>query len=882
MGYKPTITKIDAFDATKGTTVYFGWRGNAAFANELIIKNSETLDEVYRYRTERQMGLYHEMNIAEGATESFINGKLYQATLIVYDKDGVASNESDPITFWCFSTPTFEITNDFVNTGILTMSSVYLTFKYKQDENETLNEYTVKLYDSNNQLLHQSKTYNTSISDGELVYRIEGLQNTHEYKVCVEGITIHGMEVNTDYVLFSIKYDKMGAGALVNLKDIGDGKISIGSNFKILDATAYPDIPKYIDNEEVDLRKSGSYVEFDDGFIVDGNYECKVAFRAPSIGNLYTMKNVQGDTIRLSYEYYDIYNEENNDIVKKYYFRLNVSGKNTNINIVSDMFDKLTYGQKVVALIQHKNGYYNLKLKISKDSTDTVAITYHLDNDQEVYTEYVNVGDPMVNTSFSIEKEGYEFVGWREDSDATSSVLSEDDVASEDMDLYAVFAKPLELTCVSYDSSEVISGNLYYNNGNITNAKITLPTGELYSEWNWRGWSDADVTDANTDIIYDNGDIISISDNATVYGLYGQDITVSYYNGGTSAETISGTRYFSASNDVLNPSFKLKQKTLDDWLTRGWSTGIDGDSDINYSDDVEFTADCNLTLYGMYQQFVNVTYYDNSTSAKTATGIRCFNSGKNKYKNPSFTLTQSSKSNWTARGWSETNMGNGTVNYNDGATFEVNSDITLYGTYYSTITLSYSGNGATSGSVSSHSGTIYWSPTGTVGATFTLKSNGFTKASTSAGVSWSWCDNQDGDDIYSTEDYGFNGWNLGAAGATVTLTSNTTATAQWKRTKLYVQHKSGIPWYHDSSASINMAGFSKVTIQTSTWTSSGCGDPDWRIYIDGAQVANLGGSQSATVNINHNGAKTVRIYHPETSYVDGYSYGKSTVMFTFT
>lgn len=765
MGYRPTITNISAFDATKGTKVYFGWKGNAAFANELTIKDSETLEIVYQYKTDRQMGLYHEMNIEEGATESFINGRIYQATLIVYDKDNVASDESDPVTFWCFSSPTFRITNDFVETGIVTMSSLYLTFEYKQTENEALSEYTVMLYDSNNQLLHQSKTYNTSISNGDLVYRIEGLQNTNGYKVCVVGKTIHGMEVNTGYVLFSIKYDKMGAGALVNLKDIGDGKISIGSNFKILDATAYPDPPKYIDNEEVDLRKSGSYVEFDDGFVVDGNYECKIAFRAPSLGNLYTMKNAQGDIIRLSYEYYDVYNEENDDIVRKYYFKLNVSGKNTNINIMSDMFDKLTYGQKVVALIQHKNGYYNLKLKIAKDSMDSVAITYHLDNDQEVYTEYVNVGEPMVNTSFPIEKDGYEFVGWREDSDASSIVLSEYDVASEDMDLYAVFAKPLELTCVSYDSSEIISGNLYYNNGNTANAEITLPTGSLYSEWNWRGWSDADVADADTDIVYSNGDNISISDNATVYGLYNQDVTVTYYDGDTNAETISGTRYFSASNDVTNPTFKLKQKDLDEWLARGWSTGTEGDSDIVYSDDVEFTTDCNITLYGMYQQFINVTYYDNSTSANTATGIRCFNSGKNKYKNPSFTLTQSSKSNWTARGWSETNIGNGNVSYNNGATFETDSDITLYGTYYQNITLSYAGNGNTGGSTSSESKPIYWAPAGIVKATFTLKANGFSKANCTF---QKWAQGSKSGTQYS-------------AGTSVSLSANTTFYVVWYR-----------------------------------------------------------------------------------------------------
>ena len=846
MGYKPTITNISAFDATQGTIVYFGWKGNAAFANELIIKNSETLEVVYQYRTERQMGLYHEMNISEGAKESFVNGKLYQATLIVYDKDNVASDESDPITFWCFSTPIFQITNDFVETGIVTMSSLYLNFKYKQNEKEALNEYTVKLYDSNNQLLHQSKTYNTSISDGELVYRIEGLQNTHEYRVCVEGITIHGMEVSTGYVLFSIKYDKMGAGALVNLKDIGDGKISIGSNFKILGVDSYPDPPKYIDNEEVDLRKTGSYVEFYDGFVVDGNYECKVAFRAPSVGNLYTMKNSKGDVICLSYEYYDIYNEEDGNVVRKYYFRLNVSGENTNVNIYSKMFDKLTYGQRVIALIQYKNGYYNLKLKISKDTTDAVPITYHIDQDVEPYTEMINVGDSIMEpASFVVEKEGYEFVGWRADSAASGEVLPEDTVADEELDLYAVFAKPVTLTCVSYDNTEVTSANMYYNNGVIENANIKIPVGSNYDSWVWKGWSDIDVTDANASVTYNNEDIISLSENAIIYGLYNQGIIVTYYNNSKTESVAPGTRCYNASGNILNPEFTLTQSGISGWTARGWSTGTSGNSSVKYKNAEKFSINSNITLYGMYEKSVTVTYYNNSTTKKTATDY-AFRNYAGTIINAKFNLSQSDVSGWTKNGWSTSSVANASTTYNNATAFERLDDITLYGKYKKSVTASYNGNGNNSGSTSSNSGTAYRNYAGSVvGATITLSGSGFSKTNCT-----------------------FSQWAVGSTGGTrynsgsnVTLSENTTFYAVWKvnviDNRLIASGKGS--YQSDWQYSIDTTNYSSVKVRMwarSVWAYYGIGNggdynnagkvtgtandhPNWQ-YIDMTLQANSG------------------------------------------
>ena len=117
MGYKPTITKIDAFDANIGTTVNFGWDGiNAAKGNRLTIKDSAD-NIVYYHEITNSFVLQHKMNLEKGKNNDnvnadFVNGNQYHATLAVLDVIGNWSDDSDPTTFYCFTTPEFNIENE--------------------------------------------------------------------------------------------------------------------------------------------------------------------------------------------------------------------------------------------------------------------------------------------------------------------------------------------------------------------------------------------------------------------------------------------------------------------------------------------------------------------------------------------------------------------------------------------------------------------------------------------------------------------------------------------------------------------------------------------------------------------------------------------------
>lgn len=209
--------------------------------------------------------------------------------------------------------------------------------------------------------------------------------------------------------------------------------------------------------------------------------------------------------------------------------------------------------------------------------------------------------------------------------------------------------------------------------------------------------------------------------------------------------------YVDSGNTVLSPTSFTPEKS--GWTFAGWREDNTASGSVLSSKVME---DSPMTLYAVFKQTVTVTYYNNSTAASSTSGYRYYNNGN--IVNPSFTLTQASRSGWTARGWSTGSAGNSGITYNNGATFTRDSNVTLYGMWYQQISLSYNGNGAGSGSVATQTGNVYLSPGfSQVNPTFTLASNGFTKSG-----------------------FSFNGWNLGAAGATVTLSSSSIAYAQWK------------------------------------------------------------------------------------------------------
>ncbi|MBD5551910.1 MAG: InlB B-repeat-containing protein [Lachnospiraceae bacterium] len=298
---------------------------------------------------------------------------------------------------------------------------------------------------------------------------------------------------------------------------------------------------------------------------------------------------------------------------------------------------------------------------------------------------------------------------------------------------------------------------------------------------------------------------------------------------------IGATRVYSAGNTVTyvmdtNISYQeevdseascLSPKTFtptkSGWTFVGWRENNTANSTVLTS---KVMGDNPITLYAVFRQLITVTYYNNSTTRSTKTGYRYYNNGNT--VNPSFTLTQASRSGWTARGWSTGTAGNSSITYNNATAFTRSSNITLYGCYNKNLTLGYNGNGNTGGSTTAQTGIQYYNSAGnTTNPSFTLRSNGFTKTN-----------------------YGFVKWILNstsgtayAAGASITLSANATMFAQWIRTADFVNDPS---YVHDGSGNTIDLTFTRTTAwgENHSYTESG---NDY-IYID------LNGYKKATVS----------------------------------
>ena len=408
--------------------------------------------------------------------------------------------------------------------------------------------------------------------------------------------------------------------------------------------------------------------------------------------------------------------------------------------------------------IKMKKGYIGATRVYSAGN----VVTYHVDSGV-TYQEEVDDGESCLTPkTFTPAKSGWTFVGWRQDTAAPAggSVESSVPMGDDPITLYAVFRRAVTVTFYNGDTTKKTSSkNRYYNNGNIVNPSFTLTQAGL-SGWTARGWSGS--THAAGDITYANGATFTSDKNITLYGMYQQTVTVTYYNGSTSASSTNGTRYYCpGSGSVINPSFTLIQTGISGWAARGWSTGTGATAGITYSNGASFTRDTNCTLYGMYYQTITLTTYNGSSSATTNSGTRYYCPGSGSVVNPTFTVSAAALSGWSFNGWCTSSGATAGISYSSISGLELAANLTLYGRYSQTITLSYNGNGASGGSVAAQSGTRYWNSGNVANPTFTLQANGFTRSG------------------YNFTAWALNGGTQYAAGTSIALAASATMYAVW-------------------------------------------------------------------------------------------------------
>lgn len=203
-------------------------------------------------------------------------------------------------------------------------------------------------------------------------------------------------------------------------------------------------------------------------------------------------------------------------------------------------------------------------------------------------------------------KAGWEFVGWNTDKDATEGLTSLT-VGTSNMTLYAIYKKTITANFFSgADKQKTTQTVTLYNNG--ISGTIQAPSLSEMPGWTAIGWD----TDANGYAgAVPERDNITISKDTDYYGVYRQNITLSYdANGGTTAPASeTKERYATVGIGITyrNPVFTLAPAvSYTGYTFDGWHMGSSTGTIYRPGKDVELTG--NTTFYAGWRADTDRSY----------------------------------------------------------------------------------------------------------------------------------------------------------------------------------------------------------------------------------------------------------------------------------
>ena len=295
----PILYSIPAFDATKEQTFTFAVVGGSQVnANTLTIKDNATLTTVYS-QTQTSYRFEHIL-----PANTLTNGTYYQATLTTKDAQGNESSPSAPIQFYCYSQPTFIISNMPIG-NVVTNSSFAFNVQYNQIQGEILNAYVFNLYSASGALISTSGTlYNTDETlPLTISYLFSGFEDKASYSVEVTGVTANGTQITTGRVNFTTSYTTPDTFSFLFLSNnCQGGYITIESNIIGIDGDTGDTEPIYIDGKEIDLRQEGSYVQWTSGYTVSDNWTMRLWGREFTANQeIFRFSTIDGDIIYIIY-----------------------------------------------------------------------------------------------------------------------------------------------------------------------------------------------------------------------------------------------------------------------------------------------------------------------------------------------------------------------------------------------------------------------------------------------------------------------------------------------------------------------------------------------------------------------------------------------------
>lgn len=361
---KPVLYNIAAFDATTQYVVQFNSIGGSQVTGNRLVIATNIDNEIVYDETQTTFKFEHTL-----PANTLINGTYYNATLYTIDADNNQSVASNIVPFYCYTSPIITFTNLIPN-GTITNSTFTFNFNYSQQQNEPLNYYVVNLYDSQGLIVATSGEQYASSTDVPLAlsYTINGFADATNYLIEVNGVTINNTVVTTGQISFSVSYTSPNIYTLLELQNnCSGGYINLKSNVAIIDGEVVPGTPIYINNEELDLTQEGSYVVWDEGYQVNGNFTGTIIGRDfTPYSTIFTFTNVQdGSTITINwFEGYE--NGDNTKTLMSYAQLVAYQGGTVVYNIKTSMINIPNANDIVTVWFRRINNIYELYLNVEE------------------------------------------------------------------------------------------------------------------------------------------------------------------------------------------------------------------------------------------------------------------------------------------------------------------------------------------------------------------------------------------------------------------------------------------------------------------------------------------------------------------------------------
>jgi hypothetical protein len=330
---KPVLYKIKTFDSTKDNVFKFVWEGNQSFGNVCTIRDNVTNAIVYS-QSEASMRLEH--NIVSNTLK---NGTWYNVVVASIDVNGNISDYSDPMVFYCLSTPILFFTNIEPNI-IIRNASYRISMSYSQAENEPLESYEISLYDNSKNLIQTSGVVYSSVN---LEYTLTSLEDNQTYYVRGTCYTLNGMDGETDYIPISVNYTQPNYYSLLTLENVkNNGYIKLQSNIRAVECFV-DGTPIFIDGEYIDARNN--IITINKDYALDNDYVIRFSGYDLKTGLIMQIGNIE------------IYLVKENDLS---YLELYSPILKTNYYCQSNRLEKLTATEEVDIVIIKKKGLFSI------------------------------------------------------------------------------------------------------------------------------------------------------------------------------------------------------------------------------------------------------------------------------------------------------------------------------------------------------------------------------------------------------------------------------------------------------------------------------------------------------------------------------------------